>query len=91
MKSSNWPMWLCRELLASEKSGSFTNMEGRIQSFSPVVPPPGEAKPDWEILDLLATRLGAPERYGTVEKIRKEIRRSGSALCPNEWFRDRAG
>ncbi len=60
---------------ASEKSGSFTNMEGRIQRFSPVVPPPGTAKPDWEILDQLATRLGAPEPYGTVEKIREEISR----------------
>ena len=58
-----------------EKSGSFTNMEGRIQSFSPVVPPPGKAKPDWQILDLLAARLGAPEPYGAVEKIREEIRR----------------
>lgn len=60
---------------ASEKSGSFTNLEGRIQSFSPVVPPPGEAKPDWEILDMLSTRLGAPERYGALDKIREEIRR----------------
>ncbi|MGD9181173.1 MAG: molybdopterin-dependent oxidoreductase [Desulfobacterales bacterium] len=60
---------------ASEKRGSFTNLEGRIQSFSPAVPPPGEAKADWEILDLLSTRLGAPERYGTVDKIREEIRR----------------
>ena len=60
---------------ASEKSGSFTNLEGRIQSFSPVVSPPGKAKPDWEILDLLATRLGALETYGSVEKIREEIRR----------------
>ncbi len=58
---------------ASEKSGSFTNMEGRIQSFSPVVAPPGTAKPDWEILDHLATRLGASEPYGTLEKIREEI------------------
>ena len=60
---------------ASEKSGSFTNMEGRIQFFSAVVPPPGTAKPDWEILDLIATRLGAAEPYGAVEKIREEIRR----------------
>jgi formate dehydrogenase alpha subunit len=58
---------------ASEKSGCFTNMEGRIQHFSPVVPPPGKAKPDWEILDLLATRLGAAEPYGAVKKIREEI------------------
>lgn len=59
---------------ASEKSGSFTNLEGRIQGFSAVVSPPGKAKPDWEILDLLAKRLGAAETYGTVEKIREEIR-----------------
>jgi formate dehydrogenase alpha subunit len=61
--------------VAGEKSGSFTNMEGRIQPFSPVVPPPGKAKPDWEILDLLATRLGAPECYGALDRIREEIRR----------------
>ncbi len=60
---------------ASEKSGSFTNLEGRIQSFSPVVPPPGKAKPDWEILDLLAARLGTSAAYGSLEKIRDEIRR----------------
>ena len=59
---------------ASEKNGSFTNMEGRIQNFSPVVPPPGKAKPDWEILDLLASRLGTSEAYGDLEKIREEIR-----------------
>ena len=58
----------------SEKSGSFTNLEGRIQSVAPVVPPPGTAKPDWEILDLLATRLGSQKPYGSVENIRKEIR-----------------
>ncbi|UCD79462.1 MAG: molybdopterin-dependent oxidoreductase [Desulfobacterales bacterium] len=58
----------------SEKQGSFTNLEGRIQSFNPVVPPPGKAKADWEILDLLACRLGAREPYDSLEKMRKEIR-----------------
>ncbi|MEJ2098889.1 MAG: molybdopterin-dependent oxidoreductase [Desulfobacterales bacterium] len=58
----------------SEKSGCFTNLEGRIQNFAPVVPPPGTAKPDWEILDLLATRLGSQAPYGSVKNIRKEIR-----------------
>ena len=57
----------------AEKSGSFTNMEGRIQRFSPVVPPPGMAKPDREILDQLASRLGAPERFGALDRIREEI------------------
>jgi len=58
----------------SEKSGSFTNLEGRIQCVAPVVPPPGNAKPDWEILDLLCARLGSQNPYGSVENIRKEIR-----------------
>jgi len=58
----------------SEKGGSVTNLEGRIQSFSPVVPPPGKAKPDWEILDLMTARLGDSEPYGSLEEIRREIR-----------------
>ncbi|MBN1627723.1 MAG: molybdopterin-dependent oxidoreductase [Deltaproteobacteria bacterium] len=57
----------------AEKGGSFTNIEGRIQTFAPVVSPPGNAKPDWEILDLLAPEMGYPKVYGALEKIRREI------------------
>lgn len=57
----------------SEKGGSFTNLEGRIQSFEPAVTPPGEAKPDWEILDLLYGRMGSLKAYSSLEKIREEI------------------
>ena len=60
----------------SEKEGSFTNMEGRIESFSQVVSPPGDSKPDWEILDLLATKMGHEKRYDSVDKIRAEITHS---------------
>lgn len=60
----------------SEKCGCFTNMEGRIQSFEPVVSPPADARPDWEILNLLARRMGHPEQYSTVQRIRAEIRRN---------------
>ncbi len=59
-----------------EKHGSFTNMEGRIQTFEPAVPPPGEAKADWEILAQLARVMGYPEQYEKIEKIRQEIRRT---------------
>ncbi len=58
----------------AEKSGSFTNMEGRIQAFAPAIPPPGEARADWEILADLARRMGHPEQYVSIEKIRREIR-----------------
>ncbi|MFH1350161.1 MAG: molybdopterin-dependent oxidoreductase [Pseudomonadota bacterium] len=59
----------------SEKGGSFTNLEGRIQSFEPVTYPPGDAKPDWEILDLLSSRMGSTERYKSLQTIREEISR----------------
>jgi formate dehydrogenase alpha subunit len=58
----------------AEKQGSFTNLEGKIQSFNPVVTPPGSAKPDWEILDLLTAKIEQTEGYGTLDKIRMEIR-----------------
>jgi predicted molibdopterin-dependent oxidoreductase YjgC len=60
----------------SEKGGSFTNMEGRIQSFNPVVSPPGDARPDWEILGQLASELGHPEPYESLEDLADDIRRS---------------
>jgi len=59
----------------SEKQGSVTNLEGRIQTFQPVVSPPGKARPDWEILDLLAAKLSGSEPYGSLEKIRGEIQK----------------
>jgi predicted molibdopterin-dependent oxidoreductase YjgC len=59
----------------SEKGGSFTNLEGKIQSFDPVVPPPGDARPDWKILSGLAANLGDNTPYNSLEDIVDEIRR----------------
>jgi formate dehydrogenase major subunit len=42
----------------SERAGSLTNFEGRVQQARPAVKPQGEARPDWEILTLLAEKLG---------------------------------
>jgi len=57
----------------SEKGGAFTNLEGRIQSFEPAVSPPGEAKPDWEILDMLFDKMRYATRYASLSEIRAEI------------------
>jgi predicted molibdopterin-dependent oxidoreductase YjgC len=57
----------------SEKEGSVTNLEGRIQSFKAVTSPPAKAKLDWEILDLLSAELGDTDPYGNFKKIRQEI------------------
>jgi len=40
-----------------EKQGSFTNTERRVQLLQPVLPSPGEARPDWWITAEIATRF----------------------------------
>lgn len=42
----------------AEKAGTFTNTERRIQLSPPVVPAPGEARPDWWIIAEVARRVG---------------------------------
>lgn len=64
----------------SEKAGSFTNMEGKIQCFPAVVPPPIIAKPDLEILGLVAEEMGVPHYKTTHEDIRKEMSTTISAF-----------
>ena len=42
----------------AEKEGTFTNSERRVQRVRQVVEPVGESRPDWAIVDDLATRIG---------------------------------
>ncbi len=44
----------------AEKDGTFTSTERRVQRVRRVLAPPGEARPDWAILEALARRLGRP-------------------------------
>ncbi|MBN1191148.1 MAG: molybdopterin-dependent oxidoreductase [Dehalococcoidales bacterium] len=38
--------------------GTFTNTERRVQRVRRAVPPPGESRPDWEIICLIARKMG---------------------------------
>ena len=40
------------------QDGTFTNTERRVQRIRKAVEPPGEAKPDWEIVCLIARKMG---------------------------------
>ncbi|HII60356.1 TPA: formate dehydrogenase subunit alpha [Pyrococcus horikoshii] len=56
-----------------EKEGSYMNSERRIQWSFKVCDPPGESKPDWEILVMLARALGLKGfDYSKVEDITRE-------------------
>lgn len=41
----------------AEKDGTFTNSDRRVQLVRPAVQPPGESRPDWEIIQDLALRV----------------------------------
>jgi formate dehydrogenase alpha subunit len=41
----------------AEKDGTFTNSDRRVQLIRPAIQPPGEARPDWTIIQDLARRV----------------------------------
>ena len=61
----------------AEKEGTFTNTERRVQLLRRAVNPPGEAKPDWEIISLLGKKLGAERLFpfSSPEEIFEELRK----------------
>ena len=57
----------------AEKEGTITNLEGRVQKVNRVRPAPGSARPDWSILDDLASQMGFSLGLASAETIAKEI------------------
>jgi formate dehydrogenase alpha subunit len=57
----------------AEKDGTFTNTERRVQRIRQALMPPGEAKPDCEIISVLAEKMGKPLGYQTASQIMDEI------------------
>jgi len=55
-----------------EKDGTFTNTERRIQRLYRAFEPLGESKPDWEIIQLIANRLGARWSYAHPSEVMDE-------------------
>src|SRR5206468_245102 len=61
-----------------EKEGTFTNTERRIQRLYQVFEPLGETRPDWQIIQDIANRLGANWKYAHPSEVMAEA----AALCP---------
>jgi len=57
----------------TEKEGTFTNTERRVQMVRKAVTAPGQARDDWEILTLLANKMGASWEYVKAKDIMDEI------------------
>ncbi len=61
-----------------EKEGTVTNTDRRVQLVRPVVPAPGDALPDWEIIVRLSEALGFEMDYDSPDDVMDEM----SAVTP---------
>jgi len=59
----------------AEKDGTFTNTERRVQRIRKALPPPGQAKADWEIISDISEKMGHPMGYASAGEIMAEINR----------------
>jgi predicted molibdopterin-dependent oxidoreductase YjgC len=65
---------------ALEQDGTFTNAERRIQRVRAAVAPPGEARPDWEVIRDLGSALGLTWRFDSPAHVMDEIARVAPGL-----------
>jgi len=62
-----------------EQEGTFTNGERRIQLVRPAIPPPGDARADWEVIRDVANAMQAHWKHETPSDVMDEIAR----VAPN--------
>lgn len=65
---------------ALEQEGTFTNAERRIQRVRPAVSPPGQARPDADVIIAVAHALGEPWNYSGPADIMDEIAQAAPKL-----------
>ncbi len=70
----------------AETSGTFVNIEGRVQSFNGATHPRGDARPGWKVLRVLGKLLGlAGFDYETPEQVRD----AALPAVPQAWLSNR--
>ncbi|MGN6278133.1 MAG: NADH-quinone oxidoreductase subunit NuoG [Sphingomonas sp.] len=65
----------------AEKSGTWVNLEGRVQRGERAVFPPGDAREDWTIFRALSEKLGQTLPFDTIEELRADMGRDVPALA----------
>ena len=65
----------------AEKSGTYVNLEGRVQRGERAVFPPGDAREDWTILRALSGMMGKTLPFDTIEQLRANMATDTPALA----------
>ncbi len=71
----------------AEKTGTFTNTNRQVQLARQVVPPPGEARQDWELVCDLARAIGVDWDYSHVSDVFNEMKQVMPSLNNITWER----
>ncbi len=70
-----------------EKSGSFTSTDRRVQLALPVLPPPGAARQDLDIVQAMAREMGLTWSYDGPAEVFAEMTRVMPSLAHITWKR----
>jgi NADH-quinone oxidoreductase subunit G len=64
----------------AEKSGTYVNLEGRVQRGDRAVFPPGDAREDWAIFRALSEVLGNKLPFDSLDQLREQMAAEVPAL-----------
>lgn len=59
---------------SAEKSGTFTNVERRLRELTKAEEPAGGSRPDWDIIQAIAKKMGGAMNYASARDILNEIK-----------------
>ena len=75
----------------TEKPGTYTNLEGRVQQGFMAVSPPGGAREDWRILRAVSAYIGHALPYDNFEQLRARLAEVNPVFAAVEKVRRLAG
>ena len=70
-----------------EKTGTFSNTDRRVQMGRQIVPPPGEARQDLELIQEIARRIGLDWNYTGPADVFEEMRLCMESIAGMTWER----
>jgi formate dehydrogenase major subunit len=71
----------------AEKTGTYTNSNRQVQIGLPAIPPPGDARQDWDIIVDLAHRVGLDWKYTDISDVYTEMAAMMPSLDNISWDR----
>ena len=74
-----------------EKEGTYTNTDRRVQIGRKVVEPPGEARPDWQVICAIGNRIGLQMDYASPREVFDEMVALSPRLPGPDLRQPRAG